>query len=243
MGIIYELEGRAGEYTEKYAANFFNGCSHGCIYCFAPNVLKMKRDEFYNNPKLKRPNTIIEEFIKNLEKLKDKKEIFLSFSCDPYQPIEAETEVTREAIFQMCQREQPFSILTKGGKRSERDFDLLAEHPELCKYGVTFVFAKDDDCLKYEPGAAPTSERIEVLRKAHEMGIKTWVSLEPVWSKDDVCKLILDCHEWADEIKIGKLNYHPHAKEVNWKEIKEAVTGIFESLGVNYSLKKDLEAF
>lgn len=243
MKVIYEPKGKAGEYTEKYAANFFKGCSGGCQYCFAWRVLHMKKEEFYGNPRL-RSNSIIDDFIEDLEKLDklgDKSEVFLSFTCDPYQEIESGTRVTREAIFQLIQKNQSFCILTKMGKQSERDFDLLSEHPELCRYGATLVFADDDHSKQYEPGAATTSERIESLKKAHELGIKTWVSLEPVWSYADVWSLINRTHEFVDEYKIGKLNYHPHAKEIDWKAFKEGVVELCESFGVNYTLKQDLK--
>jgi len=240
MKVIYEPKGRAGEYTEKYAANFFRGCGHVCEYCFAPAVLRMNKDEFFNSPKMRGENIIIESFIKDLEKLPDNKEIFLSFTCDPYQPIEQETQVTREAIFQMIQREQPFSILTKGGKRSARDFDMLEEHPELCRYGVTLVFASNEDSLHYEPRAAPTSERIEVLAEAHQRGIRTWVSIEPAWAWEDTKNLVLQTFGVVDEYRFGKLNYHSHAKEVDWLQYKKNVVELCESLDLNYKLKRDL---
>jgi DNA repair photolyase len=243
MKVIYEPKDRAGEYTGKYAANFFRGCGHGCEYCFAPQILRMKKEEFFGNPKL-RSDLIIEDFIKDLEYIRRNEEtgeVFLSFTCDPYQPIEAETRVTREAIFQLIQRGQHFSILTKGGERSERDFDLLAENHDLCRYGATLVFANDDHSKQFEPGAASTSERINSLMKAHWMGIKTWVSLEPAWSYADAWSLINRTHEFVDEYRIGKLNYHPHAKEVDWKAFKEGIVDHCESLGVNYVLKNDLQ--
>lgn len=245
MKVVYEPapEGRAGEYTNKYAANFFRGCGHGCEYCFAPLVLKMKKDEFFENPKIRHDGKILEEFIKDLEFLRrneDKGEIFMSFTCDPYQPIEEETKITREAIVQMGKRGQPFSILTKGGKRSERDFDLLSKYSDRCRYGVTLVFASDEDSLKYEPKAAPTSERIEVLARAKALGIKTWVSIEPAWSWEDTENIILRTRESVDEYRFGKLNYHAHSKEVDWVDYKKRVVELCEFLDVNYILKKDL---
>lgn len=243
MKVIYEPKGRAGEYTEKYAANFFRGCSHGCVYCFSPLVLKMKREEFFKNPTLRYGDMIIETFIKDLEFLRRneyREEVFLSFTCDPYQPLEEETQVTREAIYQIGIRNQRFSILTKGGKRSERDFDLLSDFHKICRYGVTLVFADDLLSKEYEPGAAPTSERIEALKKAHCLGIKTWVSLEPAWSYEDVRELIYRTKGFVDEYKIGKLNYHPHSKEVYWPEFRDDVVSLCEVLGVNYTLENDL---
>ena len=43
--VIYEPKGKAGEYS-KLAANIYNGCGHGCEYCFAPAFLRTARETF-----------------------------------------------------------------------------------------------------------------------------------------------------------------------------------------------------
>lgn len=241
MRVVYEPKGRALEYA-PLAVNLYRGCGHGCQYCYAPRALHMKPGEFFGQPQPRKD--IIKKLKADLTEMKragDDREIFLCFSCDPYQPIDDEYELTREAIWEISGARRHFSILTKGGKRSTRDFDLLYANSERCRYGATLVFANDEDSLKYEPGAAPTSERIEALMEAHRNFIPTWVSLEPVWSLDDVLELILKTHKFVDEYRIGKLNYHPHAKSVDWGLVKHGVVDLCERLGVNYILKKDLE--
>jgi len=84
-------------------------------------------------------------------------------------------------------------------------------------------------------------ERIVALRHAHEAGIQTWASLEPVWNFDNVWGVICEICDDVDEIKIGKLNYHPHAKEVNWMSLKEILVDNLANQGItNYTLKQDL---
>jgi DNA repair photolyase len=116
----------------------------------------------------------------------------------------------------------------------------MAQNPSLVRYGATLVFCNDDLSLEYESGAPTTSERIKALREAHYRGIRTWVSLEPVWSYADVYNLIQMTSDYVDEYRIGKLNYHPHAKEVNWREFKSGVVDLCQLLNVNYKLKADL---
>jgi len=241
MKVIYEPKGRAKEYADL-AVNLYNGCSHGCEYCYAPRVMHKKNEEYFKTQK-PRLGVIagLNYDLRELYENKDDREVLLCFTCDPYQHIDEEYKITRQAIAGFILYNQKFSILTKGGKRSERDFDLIAKYAEICRYGATLVFANDDHSKQYEPGAAPTSERIEVLKKAHGLGIKTWVSLEPAWSYADVWSLINRTHEFVDEYKIGKLNYHPHAKEIEWEAFKEGVVDLCESLGVNYTLKQDLK--
>ncbi len=85
-GVIYEPKGTAKEYGEL-ALNLYTGCSHGCVYCYAPNALCMKRDKFNNEVKPKKD--IIERLEKQLisldKKDAERKHVFMSFTCDPYQ--------------------------------------------------------------------------------------------------------------------------------------------------------------
>lgn len=241
MKVIYEPKGRAKEYADL-AVNLYNGCSHGCEYCYAPAATRKNREDFYKNPAARKDliSKLLDD-LKEMEPTMDDREILMSFSCDPYQMLDLYKGAARQAIECFVAFNKKFSILTKGGKRSERDFDLLAEHSDLCRYGATLVFCNDEHSKQYEPNAAPTSERIESLRKAHELGIRTWVSLEPAWSYADVHDLIIRTAEFVDEYRIGILNYHPHAKEIDWKLFKEEVVELCESLNVNYKLKRDLE--
>lgn len=42
---IYEPRGAAREYAEL-ALNVYEGCTHGCAYCYAPAVMRKTRDDF-----------------------------------------------------------------------------------------------------------------------------------------------------------------------------------------------------
>jgi len=239
--VVYEPKGRAREYA-PLAVNLYNGCGHGCQYCYAPSVLHMTREEFFRHPQPRKDVlTKLSRDVMDMQEAGDDREILLCFSCDPYQPIDDVYKLTRQAIMEMCVFKRHFTVLTKGGRRSERDFDFLKTFPDLCRYGATLVFANDEDALQYEPGAAPTSERIKVLGKAHDLGIKTWVSLEPVWSPENAFELIRRTRSFVDEYRIGKLNYHPHSKTVDWKQFKKDVVVLCEQLDCRYILKKDLE--
>jgi DNA repair photolyase len=236
MKVIYEPKGRAKEYAEL-AVNLYNGCSHGCEYCYAPAVMHRTKEDFFGRPTIRKD--VIPKLVYDVEEMEEKgdnREVLMCFSCDPYQLLDVEHRLTRKAITLFERYNLNYSVLTKGGKRSELDFDIIKNG----RYGVTLVFAKDEDSLKYEPGAAPTSERIGSLRIAHSMGIKTWVSIEPSWSSEDTHNLLFRTVGIVDEYKIGKLNYHAHSKEVDWKEYKNKVVETCEFYKVDYKLKNDL---
>ena len=125
MYVIYSPKGRAGEYG-KLACNIYLRCEHKCLYCYCPQALRITREEFFKAPV---PRL---DFLKKLEvdaralnKKGIKENIFLSFIGDPYQPINDKYHLTRDAIQMLHHYGMRVTILTKGGKRAEQDFDLL----------------------------------------------------------------------------------------------------------------------
>lgn len=240
--IIYEPNGRAKEYSEL-AANLYSGCDHACIYCYAPLATRKKRENFIL-PKVR--DAVIRKFFDDAIELKgrnEKRSVLLSFTTDPYQKIDVIYQLTRQAIQILHFHNLKVSILTKGGKRSERDFDLLANNPELSEYGTSLVFTNEDIRAQMEPGASSTHERINALKKAHKRGIFTYVSLEPVWFPEDALRLIDETYKFVDFYKVGKLNYHAQQKNIDWKKFRCDVIDRIEKYGNEYYIKKDLEKF
>ncbi len=237
MQAIYEPKGRAREFS-SLAANLYRGCSHSCRYCFVPQTIKMKRDDFVTDPHPRK------DILKVLEKdaLKyrgDEREILLSFTSDPYQPLEMELGITRRTIEILMENDLRFTILTKGGIRATRDFDLLKSY-EKCRFGTTLIFTKQADADRWEPNAPPLSERIEAIRLARDQGIKTWISLEPVIDPFQALELIKVLNPFVGEWKVGKLNYKQPDSEVDWIKFREVVKALLESVGAKYYIKKSL---
>jgi DNA repair photolyase len=187
---------------------------------------------------------VLRELEKDAKKLKgDKRPILLSFTCDPYQHIDEEYRYTRRAIEILHANNLKVQILTKGGKRSERDFDLLSTKPSLSAYATTLVFMDEKDRQHYEPCAAPTKERIVALKKASELGIETWVSLEPVFKPEDAFAFIKETYNFVNLFKVGKLNYLPEAKDVDWGRFLYDVTALLKDVEAQYYIKKDLGVY
>ncbi|KXS46505.1 MAG: radical SAM domain-containing protein [Methanohalophilus sp. T328-1] len=178
-----------------------------------------------------------------LEESGEKRPILLSFTTDPYQPLDVKEQLTRKAIELLHDHGLKVEILTKGGKRSERDFDLLSKNPELSSYGATLVFTDENMRKEVEPNAASTFERIESLQKAHELGIYTFVSLEPVWDPIQTLEIIDLTHEFVDLYKVGKLNYNKQNKNVDWENFRETVITKLDKCGNSYYIKKSLREF
>ena len=237
---IYEPSGKAKEYGDL-ALNIYTGCNHGCYYCFAPNVLHKTKEAFSTDVKPR--EGIVEEVRKQLEKEQiTGKLIHLCFTCDPY-PAETDTTATREIIKLLKLHGNHVQILTKGGKRAERDFDLLDEGDW---FGISYCgYTMDDiDVVKAEPNTGNPRERLHSITRAKQLGIKTWVSFEPVIGDIDVLYLLENHRNRFDKVKIGKMNYHP--SDINWKEFGEKAEAICIQQGLNYyikeSLRKEMEA-
>ena len=121
--VIYEPRGRAKEYS-ALACNLYRGCSHGCLYCYAPAIQFSSRRNWTEN--ISPRDQILECLRLDVQKMKgDHRTVLLCFLCDPYQPIDDELKITRSAIQILGENGFRVQILTKGGKRASRDFDLL----------------------------------------------------------------------------------------------------------------------
>ena len=237
MTIIYEPKGRAREYA-ALAANLYNTCSHGCRYCYAPAAMKMKRDVFHAQNRIKK--NAITDIEKDARKLRgDDREILLSFMGDPYNPDEPVTGLTRQAIEIMIKNDLRFTVLTKGGDRVHRDLDLFQRYPKA-SIGQTIVFSKQESADHYEPNAAPLKERFNLARDAHNLGIKTWVSLEPVIVPDQALEVVRQLYPFVDLWKVGPINYQK--TEIDWKQFKVDIEKLFKEVGANYILKQKLLA-
>lgn len=242
LQIIYEPRGEAREYA-PLAVNLRVGCEHGCLYCYGPLAFRKKRDAFHANVRT-RQNALemLEHDAKILRENGDDRQILLSFATGPYSPNEIKTGLTRKAIEIIMENGLRFTVLTKGGKRAVRDFDLL-ENYEKCSFGTTLVLASQKDADYWEPRAASIADRVEALKAAHERGIRTWVSMEPVIDTAQANSLVNMLHPFVTHWKVGKLNYNKGVSDkVDWLGFKADITSILDDLGADYYLKNSLRS-
>jgi DNA repair photolyase len=91
-----------------------------------------------------------------------------------------------------------------------------------------------------EPLAAVPEDRVEAICEAHNRGIRTWVSLEPVFEPADALAWIEDLADCVDLFKVGTLNHSSLAKEIDWRQFGIEAIALFERLGKPYWIKHDL---
>ena len=233
--IIYPPGGKAGEYA-PWAANFYNGCSNGCIYCYN-NIGVMAGTLGGLQVRLKK--TLIDEqtafqfFCKDLVKYRDKiienGPLHFNFVSDPCLP---ETiELNWKCIEYALSHGVPVQVLTKRA-------DWL-NHPAVQKalgyLDLLTVGFSLTGCDDLEPGASPNDQRIWAMQVLHNAGVKTWASIEPIIDPVKSFEMIERTIEFCDHYKIGilsgKKSYTPqdicrlafkvnalHPKSVYWKE-------------------------
>ena len=238
MQIIYEPTGKAKEYADL-AINIYNGCTHGCVYCYAK---RYKKEEYYTAADPKKD--FIAKLKQDIEQLrstprKDIPEILLSFQGDVYQPVEMELNLTRQALILLREANLSFTVLTKGGSRVIRDFDILQDYP--ARFGTSLIWGTEEEVEQFEPGAASVWDRIKTIIEAKERGIPTWVSLEPVIDPLRAYECVRDLHDYVDFWKVGKINHHKEfEKDVDWIEFRENITEMLDGYHCQYYIKKSL---
>lgn len=243
MKAIGRSKGRAGEYN-IFSLNCYGGCGHGCTYCYVPRNFHLMRylgfkcrQDFYNKPFPR--EGILEALKKEAPRYKGK-EVFMSFTTDPYQPINEEHQLTRQAIEILHENEVIVNILTKG---KITDFDLLGKRPELSKVGVTYTGADAtmEPILKTNYDGL---DMIDNLREARKHNISNWVSIEPVINTDNVLNHFIPVYRYdVDLFKLGKWNYDKRANDIDWHRFTNEAVELFEKLGCKYQIKEDLKKY
>jgi len=229
MRAIYKPSGRAAEYA-PLAVNLFTGCGHACDYCWTPQVLRMEPAEFFQNPQ-PRPG-ILTSLAQSARRIKNAPQpVLLCFTCDPYQPCEEQHRLTRSVLEILLAQGLTVSILSKGGLRATRDLDLLAASDRPHAFGASLTALSPELSARWEPGAAPPAERLAALRQAYDLGLLTWASLEPVLDPEQTLAIIEATHHFVRHFKLGRLNYHPHAKTIDWAAYRRQARVMLQDLG------------
>ena len=235
LPVIYEPKGPAREYS-PLAINLYHGCRFACKYCYAPGMAFKKRDEWSADPQPKKD--ILKRVEADAKKMAgDPRSILLCFTSDPYQSAEA-AKLTRETLLILEKYKMTATVLTKAGMNAVQDFDILKRNG--WQFGTTLSYYASLRRNHWEPNAPSPYSRIRAMQIAKSMGIKTWVSMEPVWDTVEALRLISKADSCVDFWKIGKMN---HRKlNIDWKKFHDDAVSLLDKLGAKYYIKKELKA-
>ena len=205
------------EYAD-YCINHVEGCAHGCTFpCYAFMMAK-RFGKVKSYGEWKKPKIVanaLELLDKEIPKYKhDIKFVHLCFTTDPfmYQYPEVE-DLTLKIINKLNDNGIKCTVLTKGVY--PKDLINTDKYSVGNEYGITLVSLNKEFKERFEPGSAPYMGRIKALKKLHDAGLKTWVSMEPyptpnLTEGNDILNLtkILNEISFVDNIVFGKLNYN-----------------------------------
>lgn len=244
MNVIYEPKGRAREYS-PLACNLYLGCTHGCKYCYAPACMHKKPAEWHETAHARGEN-VLKLFEKDCATLSrtrmddETRRVLFCFLSDPYQPLERDLHLTRQGISIAAKYGIKIDILTKGDENLiEQDLPLMLK--SQTHLGITLSFSNDATRREWEPLASTVQSRLRILRKAHDMGIYTWVSMEPVIVPQEALEVIRKAHNYVDFWKIGKLNHNKDVEsKIDWVKFREDAIALLEQHECDYYIKEDL---
>ena len=168
----------------SYSMNMYQGCEHGCIYCYARNA-----HEFWGYSAgldFERKILVKHDAPKLLEaKLRSKSwkpsTIVLSGNTDCYQPAEQEFEITRKCLEIFLKYRHPVGIITKNALIL-RDLDILKELNEYGLIGVNIsVTSLSEETRRIlEPRTTTIKKRLKAIRVLSENGIPVNAMLAPI---------------------------------------------------------------
>jgi DNA repair photolyase len=168
----------------RWTLNPYRGCRHACRYCYARPTHEFwgldAGREFEQRvfAKVNSPEVLRKELKKSSWRGEG---IAIGTASDPYEPAEAEYELTRRIIEVLCDFENPASITTKG-VLVRRDADVLRELRQVADVRVNFSIGSiDPEVWKLtEPGTPSPMARMEAMQHLVEHGIPAGVMMAPL---------------------------------------------------------------
>jgi len=167
-----------------YSMNVYQGCEHGCIYCYARNS-----HEFWGYSAgldFERRIMVKKDAPKLLEAQLKKKSwlaqpIVMSGNTDCYQPAEQRFEITRQCLKVFLKYKHPVAIITKNALVL-RDLELLKllAKDNLIGVNVSITSLSEDTRRILEPRTATIKKRLETVRILSKNGIPVNVMLAPI---------------------------------------------------------------
>jgi DNA repair photolyase len=168
----------------EYSANPYQGCEHGCVYCYARN----SHEYWGYGAGLDFERNILVK--KNAPKLLNKHlqsrfwqphTIVFSGNTDCYQPIERKLEITRRCLEVMHQWKHPLGIITKNSLIL-RDLDILKEMAalNLVVVNISITSLSEDTRRLLEPRTASVNNRLKAVEILSQNGIPVRVMMAPI---------------------------------------------------------------
>ena len=171
-----------------YAINVGLKCAHDCTYCSSGALLRChKAFQEIGRSSMEPGFSVIdpdipEKVAHDAKRLKRRGVVQLCTTVDAWAPDAVKLGLGRrclEAV--LAEPGWKVRILTKSVAVAE-DFDVIKKHKDRVLVGISLTGTTDkEDILSIiEPNASPISQRFDALKKARQMGLRTYGMLCPL---------------------------------------------------------------
>jgi DNA repair photolyase len=167
-----------------YSSNPYQGCEHGCIYCYARNTHEywgFSAGIDFESKIIVKKNApqLLEKFL--LHPTWQPVPISISGNTDCYQPLERKMEITREMLKVFARYRHPLGMITKNGLIL-RDLDLLKDLAQDNLVHVYISITTLDEKLRsvMEPRTASAIKRLKTIEVLAKAGIPVGVMNAPI---------------------------------------------------------------
>lgn len=171
-------QGRTADYD--FTLNPYRGCTFGCSYCYAAF--------FVPDPAQRAAwGEWVEVKVRAVDALRHRdlrgKSIYMSSVTDPYQPIEAKIELTRDIVSVLADAEARLVVQTRSPLVA-RDIDLFSRFKNI---RINMSITTDDDEVRqqFEPGCASIGRRLEAVARLKDAGLPVAVCVCPMLPMHD----------------------------------------------------------
>ncbi len=258
-GLVREIEVSRlliAEGAGHYYINPYVGCTIGCEFCYVAPRADMSRVlkglpslpwGRYVDVKVNAAEVLRREIRRHPAGIVRLSPIL----TDPYQPLERRYRITRRCLEVLADAGGFKPVILTRASRVCEDIELLRRFPAAA---VGFSIPTDDDRVrqKFEPGADPVEERISVLRRCHEAGLKTFAVVQPMLPMDpERLADLLAPH--IDAVRVDRMHEMPRARRLYeaaamtdaaqdafFERTGRRLRRAFESRGVRYDELDDL---
>jgi len=164
--------------------NPYQGCEHGCIYCYARNshnYYGFSAGLDFERKIMVKPSApaLLREYFNRPSYTPEP--ITLSGNTDCYQPLERKYKITRSLLEVMLEYKNPVGIITKNSLIL-RDIDILSElaRHRLVHVMVSVTSLREELRLLMEPRTATAKKRLHVIEMLSKNGIPAGVMTAPI---------------------------------------------------------------
>jgi len=175
---------KSPDLSMAYSMNPYQGCEHGCAYCFARPTHEYwgySAGVDFERKILVKKNApeLLEKFFK--KRGYKAESILMSGNTDCYQPVERKLQITRQLLQVCLDYRHPINILTKNALVL-RDLDILTQLAEknLVTVSLSIPTINEELRRRLEPRTSSAPNKLQAIQTLSQNGIPVHIMVAPM---------------------------------------------------------------